>query len=205
MMDDNTADQSGDLVARWSRGDQEAASQLFQRYSNRLIVLARSHLPNKLSQRIDPEDVVQSVYRSFFVRVRDGQYDLKHGGDLWRLMVTITLNKLANEVKRNSRDKRAVEREHHFGSADQLLGIHASMLAREPSPVEAVALTEQVDQLMRRLQPMQRSMLQLRLQGYTLNEIAAELGCSERTVIRVLQGIKQQLEQWSVDGEGGCR
>ena len=79
---------SVNLVHRWRGGDQKAAEELFRRYANRLIGLARSRLSRKLARRVDPEDVVQSVYRSFFHDVRDGRYDLQRGGDLWRLLVT---------------------------------------------------------------------------------------------------------------------
>jgi hypothetical protein len=58
-------------------------------YANRLIALARSRLSSKLAGRIDPEDVVQSVYRSFFAEARAGRYHLDRGGDLWRLLVAM--------------------------------------------------------------------------------------------------------------------
>src|SRR5262249_45888213 len=63
---------------------QPAASELFQRYAGRLIALARSRLSTKVSKRVDPEDVVQSAYRSFFAGARDGCYDLERGGDVWQ-------------------------------------------------------------------------------------------------------------------------
>src|ERR1700679_4129725 len=62
---------SGDLLARWRAGDQQAATEMFHRYANRLILLARSRLSPRLSHRVDPEDVVQSAYRSFFADTRD--------------------------------------------------------------------------------------------------------------------------------------
>src|SRR5262245_8880200 len=107
-------DRSGDLVARWRAGDQQAAEQLFHRYAQRLIALTRSRLPSLLSRRVDAEDVVQSVYRSFFAGAREGRYDLRQGGDLWQLLVTITFHKLYHQVKRNTREKRAIEREQSF-------------------------------------------------------------------------------------------
>ena len=65
---------SSNLVARWRAGDQQAATELFSRYANRLIALARKRLSDKLAGHIDPEDVVQSVYRSFFADAREGRY-----------------------------------------------------------------------------------------------------------------------------------
>ncbi len=184
------------LVERWRAGDQEAAAELFRRYANRLVALARTRLSARVARRVDPEDVVQSVYRSFFAGAREGRYDLQRGGDLWRLLVTITLNKLQHQVKRNTAGKRSVEREQAFGSEDSLLGVGLSALAREPSPVEAIALTDQLEQVMSRLAPVQRQVLELRLQGYNLDEITAATQRSERTVYRMLEEIKRALQTW---------
>ena len=35
-----------------------------------------------MRQKVDPEDVVQSAYRSFFAAASDGHYDLQRAGDL---------------------------------------------------------------------------------------------------------------------------
>src|SRR5436305_1291848 len=98
---DNAADEAAALVARWRAGDQQAAAELFRRYADRLIALARSRLSARLARRIDPEDVVQSAYRSFFGDTRAGRYDVGRAGDLWQLLVTITLHKVQLQVKRN--------------------------------------------------------------------------------------------------------
>lgn len=186
-----TEESSAQLVERWRHGDQAAAAELFRRYADRLIALARSRLTGKLAHRVDPEDVVQSVYRSFFSNVLDDRYEVDRGGDLWRLLVTMALHKLNDQVKRNRRGKRTVDREQHFSDeehpADQFL-------AREPSPVEAVALTDELESFMQRLEPAERQVLELRLQGFNLEEIAAEIRRSLRTTCRLLERIKQKLE-----------
>jgi RNA polymerase sigma factor (sigma-70 family) len=183
------------LVEKWQAGDQQAAADLFVRYANRLIALAYTRLSEKLSNRVDPEDVVQSAYRSFFVGAREGRYDLQRGSDLWSLLVSITLNKLHHQVRRNTAGKRSVDRETSLGDQEQLNGIPTSALRQEPSPVEAVALADELESLMRGLEPLARKILELRLQGQALEEIAATLNCCERTVRRVLSRIKQQIEQ----------
>ncbi len=58
---------SAQLLIRWREGDQAAADALFRRYAERLIGLVRLRLSEKLARRVDPEDIVQSVYRSFFL------------------------------------------------------------------------------------------------------------------------------------------
>jgi RNA polymerase sigma-70 factor (ECF subfamily) len=82
-----------ELMARLSQGDEAAAVQIFQRYAQRLIALARDRLGQVLRQKVDPEDVMQSVFKSFFARHADGQYKLDSWDSLWALLTTITLRK----------------------------------------------------------------------------------------------------------------
>src|SRR5262249_28947338 len=129
---------SNDLLARWRAGDEAAAAELFRRYASRLIGLARSRLSAQLHRRLDPEDVVQSVYRSFFAGAKDGRYQPPPGGELWGLLVAMTLHKLHQQARHNARGKRAVGRDEGYGSEDSLIGLHGA-LAHEPSPEESAA------------------------------------------------------------------
>jgi RNA polymerase sigma factor (sigma-70 family) len=190
-----------DLLARWQAGDQDAAQELFRQYVGRLVALARSRLSDKMAARIDPEDVVQSAYRSFFAHARDGHYDVRRGGDLWQLLLSITLHKLHDQVKRHSAKKRAVDHEVSFSSEDSLLNMQPHLAAREPSPVEALALVDQVQDAMRNLSPVHRRIVELRLQGHNVSEIAADTGRCPHTVRRVLEQVKRDLQQDS--GLGG--
>lgn len=187
-----TEESSAKLVELWRQGDQAAAAELFRRYANRLVALARSRLSGRLANRVDPEDVVQSVYRSFFSNVLEDRYDLERGGDLWRLLVTMALHKLNDQVKRNRRGKRAVDREQSLADED---GPPDQFLAREPSPVEAVALTDELEAFMQLLEPSERRVLELRLQGFNLEEIAVEIHRSLRTTCRILERVKQKMEE----------
>jgi DNA-directed RNA polymerase specialized sigma24 family protein len=56
-------------------------------------------------------------------------------------------------------------------------------------------LADEVEQLMRRLDPIERQILELRLQSYDLDEIAAATKRSQRTVRRVLDRVKEHLQQ----------
>jgi RNA polymerase sigma factor (sigma-70 family) len=185
-------DASIHLVARWRQGDQQAAQELFERYVSRLIALAQSRLSSKLAGRIDAEDVVQSAYRSFFAAARDGRFQIQRGGELWRLLVATTLHKLHDQIKRHRAQKRNVQREQSL--EDSLLGIEAD-LTQQPSPVEAVALVDEVQEVMRGLEPLHRRVLELRLEGYNLDEIGASIDRCPQTVRRILERIKKDIDQ----------
>src|SRR3954470_23818895 len=97
--DDRAAWTSLILLERFRAGDDQAAAEIFDRYFERLTSLARSRLSTRLARRTDPEDIVLSVYRSFFVEAREGRYTLGRGGDLWRLLSSITRHKLLRQVR----------------------------------------------------------------------------------------------------------
>lgn len=191
LLTDLSAEQ---LLARWQQGDEPAAAELFRRYAQRLVSLARSRLSDRLAQRVDAEDVVQSAYRSFFIAAREGRFELEHGGDLWQLLVTIMLHKLHRQVRRNRADKRSVDREESLDDRPTALRVQPQLFAHEPTPIEAVALMDELEQLIKSLNGVEQRMLELRLQGYNLDEIAAATDRSERTVRRLLERIKGQLE-----------
>src|SRR5262245_38849503 len=69
------------LMQLLGAGDEEAARQVVDRYIDRLVALARQRLSQRLASRVDPEDVVQSVFRTFFVRVRAGQFHIADQDD----------------------------------------------------------------------------------------------------------------------------
>lgn len=194
-------DLSVNLLARWREGDQQAATELFQRYAERLVALANRRLSAKLTARVAAEDVVQSVYCSFFTGARDGRYVLQESGDLWRLLVTITLHKVQHQFKRHNSGKRAVGMEQPLRDADGSFLLPPELLVNDPSPEESVALTELLDRVMEGLDPVQKRIVELRLQGYNIGEIAEQTSRTRPTVRRVLDRVKQQLEGEHGDAE----
>ncbi len=182
------------LLNRYRDGDEHAASELFERYVHRLMGLARQRLSNRLARRIDPDDVIQSVYRSFFRAAAEGSYELQRSGDLWRLLVAITLNKLRMQARRHNADKRSMKSEESIAMSPGSFGIAPERIAENPQPEEVAAVSELLKHVMEGMTIQQREMLELRLQNYKIEEIAAEVGCSERTVRRLLDQVKQRFQ-----------
>jgi RNA polymerase sigma factor (sigma-70 family) len=187
---------SVDLLARFRGGDERAAEHLFNRYVGRLTALAQSRLSSKLARRIDADDVVQSAYRSFFRHARAGAFELEESGDLWKLLVVMTLNKLRGQVEHHQAGKRSMSVEQSVTMRQgAVVQFQMEALASEPSPEEALAVVEEVAELMRGLSPVHCRMLELRLQGYRIEEIASEVNRSERGVRRLLDKVKERLHQ----------
>jgi eukaryotic-like serine/threonine-protein kinase len=182
---------SAELLARYaSRHDEAAAEELFRRYAGRLTALARSRLSRSLAARVDPEDVVQSAYRSFFLLAADQEVLLRESGDLWRLLVRITLRKVYRNARRHRADCRSVNREVSWPEEPEV-----AVFSREPTPMEAAALVDELRDLLAPLGAIQRRIVELRLQGHDVDVIATDVQRSARTVRRTLAGLGAELEQ----------
>src|SRR5262245_23319990 len=85
--------------------------ELVERYTARLLQVARRQLPDRMRGRLHPEDIVQSVFRSFFGRLRHGEFSFADSHDLWRLLTVMTYHKVQNTIKYHQRGRRDVRRE----------------------------------------------------------------------------------------------
>jgi RNA polymerase sigma-70 factor, ECF subfamily len=182
------------LMARLRAGDHQAAGQIFERFAHRLIALARSRLDQLLRQKEDPEDVLQSVFRSFFLRAAHGQFELKDWESLWGMLTLITIRKCESRAEYFRATRRDVHRE-VAAPTDSPAGLPLEALAREPSPAEVVMLSETVEQLMRGLDGREQEMLSLHLQGYSVPEISVQVGRAERTIHRLLAHVRKRLQR----------
>jgi RNA polymerase sigma factor (sigma-70 family) len=179
----------------------EAADQIWRRYSVRLLQLARNHLDQRVQRREDEDDVVQNMYASFCCRMQRGEYQLENRQDLWNLLAAMTLHKAQKVAVRHTRPMRSVGREEACPAGDEsssLANPTARLPALEPTPEEAAEWTEGVERLLRALpNPTLRQVALWKLEGYTSEEIAApvKLDCAERTVERKLRLIREIWER----------
>ncbi|MBW3539047.1 MAG: sigma-70 family RNA polymerase sigma factor [Planctomycetes bacterium] len=183
---------SRSIFKRVQKGEEQAAREVFERYLSRLVALARSRLSEKLQQKVDAEDIVQSAFRSFFTRARSGEYTIERSGELWSLLAAITRHKLLKKAEHFRQEKRDFRQDLPLGTSSRF---EADTFPEEPTVEEAVALSDELELLMSRLDPRQREMLELRLQGATIPAVAQSVHRSERTVRRFLGGFRRQLEE----------
>jgi RNA polymerase sigma-70 factor (ECF subfamily) len=188
-MDDTPA--AGELVERVRAGDPRAAEELFVRYARRLTRLAEEHLSRKLAARLDGEDVVQSVFRTFFQRTARGEFRIDSSSQLWRLLVKITVLKARAQGRRHAADKRDVGAEAAAGGDAWL----QEALTREPGPEEAAALVDQVEHLLRGLPALYCHVLEMRLEGHSVADVAARHGVSRQTVYRALELLQRRYAE----------
>jgi len=187
-------------VTRWvgglKAGDAEAVRQLWERYFADLVRLARARLRDAPRAVADEEDAALSAFDSLCRGAEQGRFPrLDDRGDLWRVLVTITARKAADQVQNERRLKRGggrVRAEADLATSALETGGLGQAPAHEPSPELAAMLAEQCLRLFDTLPDESlRQVAGLRLEGYTDQEIAARLGCGLSTVERRLRTIRK--------------
>ena len=173
------------LLLRFRSGATDAATELYVRYADRLQALARAQTSSQLSTRFDPEDVVQSVFRTFFRRASEGLYEVPPGEQLWQLLLVLALNKVRALGTYHRAQKRDVSRT--TGSP----GLAAYKGSHDETPMRILSLV--IDEVMGELPDVQRQMIELRIEGYEVSKIAEKTRRSKRSVERVLQKIRSRL------------
>ena len=163
---------------------QDAAAAIFQRYALRLHRLAETRLGPGLRRRLDGDDIVQTVFRTFFRRARCGQYDVPDGDELWKLLLVIALNKIRISAARHRSAKRDVGTTISLGERD---------VACNADEQSHLVLRMAVNDLLAELPATQRAMVALRIDGYGVAEIATRTKRAKRSVERVLQNFRKRL------------
>lgn len=181
------------IMRQLDAGDEAAAAEIFHRFSRRLIARAHARLNARVRRTVDPEDVVHSVFRTFFRRQSEGQFEFDGWNGLWGLLVLLTLRKCGRAAESLHAACRDVRREVNREQLSDSEGNAWEAVARDPTPDEIVALAEIVEQIMGHLDPEQQRILALRLEGWSVREVSERVKLSERTVYRVQNAIKGRL------------
>jgi RNA polymerase sigma factor (sigma-70 family) len=174
----------------WS--DQEA--ELVRRFSAQLVMVAQRNLGRYLRHKVEPEDITQSVFRTFFRRQRLGEFELRNWSGTWGLLVRLAICKCRNRVTFLKAQCRDIRKE---CSLDFLKGeINAPLHEpqdTQPFPDEQTEVGEVLEQFFEGLSEDDRSILAGHLAGYRSPAISVQVGSSEQTVRRRLQQMERKL------------
>jgi RNA polymerase sigma factor (sigma-70 family) len=188
-----------DWINRLKDSDQAAAQQVWERYFRRLIGLARKKLKGTPCRAADEEDVVQSAFKSFFLGIGRGRFpQLSDRNSLWPLLVLITGRKALDLQEYNHRQKRGggmVRGESALAGSSGRAGFE-QILSSEPTPAFAAQVADECQRLLGMLkEPQLRQVAELRMEGYTNQEVADLIGRSLPTVERKLARIRATWER----------
>ena len=181
-----------ELVDRWREGDEAAAEILHKRYVAKLLNLVGQHLASRFNPRLGADDVVQSVFGSFFHGAKEGRYAFETEDDFWKLLLTIALNKVRNTVRHHQAQMRDFAKEAFSTDAEGAEAILANLRRPQRIARQYASFLESLDELLDRLEPAEQKLLRYQLEGYTQKEIAAKMNLNDRTIRRMLERIRNR-------------
>ena len=115
----------------------------------------------------EPEDVVQSIFRSVFRGVQAGNYNAPEGSTLWNLLAVISVHKMRKGWRHYTAQCRNFDRNIQLDSLSE-------MLEADENSGAFVELC--VKEILEFLPENYQDILSLRMQGFKVAEIAEKTG-----------------------------
>jgi DNA-directed RNA polymerase specialized sigma24 family protein len=189
-------------VSRWleglKAGEEAAAQNVWDHYCEQLVRLARKKLPANRRRVADEEDLALSAFGSLCRGAQEGRFpNLATRDNLWSLLVFITAQKVADRLAHDLAQKRgggrvrghsAVKGANDSDRAKDFDGL----FGKEPGPATLAQWLEEYERLLDRLNDkLLREIAVMRVEGFTVDEIATKLNRAKRTVARKLELIRK--------------
>lgn len=200
-----TDNQMNEPVTQWieelQRGDKSATRKIWEHFVGQLCVAMQQKLHPETRRAYDEEDAAISAFRSFCHGVEQGRFpDLSDRHSLWRLLLVIASRKVTSRHRYDLRQRRDVRKnleESLFYSSD---GSGAASLAqftsREPTPELQAEFLETSSEFFKRLDNSElREIAQLKIEGLTDGEIAAQLNLSRQAVQRKMERVRRVAQR----------
>lgn len=188
-------------IAHLKDGDQDAVQQIWNRYAERLVRVAQQHLRDVPKRFADEEDVASSVFQSLCRGAAAGRFEnVKDRDDLWWLLLSITKQKAVNFKRRATALVRGggqtqTEADLVGGDNDFQFSLD-QLICDEPTPDFLAMLNERFEHLMSLLRDdTLRRIASMRIEGYTMQEVADSMGTALRTIERKVQLIRKRWQQ----------
>ena len=188
-------------ISHWiqqvKHGDSVAADEIWKHYFDRLVRSVRARLRGGNRAVSDEEDVVLSVFDSFYQAAEAGRFpDMTDRDDLWHLLLRMAARKIVDKRRRDGRVRRggnAQTQSIHAGNDDDRV---IEIIGNEPSPEMVVTMQETAEKFFSVLGVGQlRDLAGAKLEGYSNAELALRFDCSERTIERRLHLIREKFQQ----------
>jgi RNA polymerase sigma factor (sigma-70 family) len=183
-----------EFLRRIQAGDEGAARELLSRFEAEVRLVVRRQLPRLLRSRFDSLDFLQSVWGSFFRRMRTAPTEFEDSRHLVAFLARAAKNKVIDEYRRAASRKQDMHRE------EPLWG--DGLRPRDvPDPTDSPSEVAQAHEVLGRLRELmpadRRSILEMKAEGLSSKDIGERLGSSERTVQRVLEDLRRRMEtEW---------
>jgi RNA polymerase sigma factor (sigma-70 family) len=180
------------LLARVRQGDQEAIATFVATYDLPLKEVIRHHIDDDIRQVVDSQDILQSVWRSFFTGELSKR-QLYDAEEILRILRAMAKHKTLDANRRQLDAKRSVRRTISFERLQQF--VMKALTDHHATAAAELEAEDEFEALLRTLTPRQQRILTMRRDGYTHEEIAKQIGCAKRTVERTVERILDYFQR----------
>jgi DNA-directed RNA polymerase specialized sigma24 family protein len=189
--------------------NKEAFEQFWNLHFNRLTTLARRKMTHVNKRVADEEDIAISAIHSFYNGLAEKRFHSINGNnELWKILATIVCRKIAKQQRNINTKKRGagqVRGESFFSPAPNNDDNHTrSGIGNVPSatknPLFEIEFLDTCEKLYNILKDeTMRNIARLIMEGFSIDEVATELGCVRRTVERKLKIIREKWKKEIVE------
>lgn len=186
------------LLKQLHQGNPDVLQDIFKIYFVRLSALGRRLLPDKFQRVSDGEDLAAEVLAAFFESAATGRLpELKSRHDVWRMLARRLQQRAGNELRRRTTQQENSGNVRGESVFHEQFGNPNAAGFSQISDHRIQALHEMHEELLERLKdPLLQQVARWLLEGYTIDEIAAQSERSRATVYRKLDLIR---EYWNAD------
>jgi RNA polymerase sigma-70 factor (ECF subfamily) len=174
------------LLQRLTRGEIDAAGEVYRTLEPVLRVMVRRRMSTRLRAKFDSNDVVQSAWTDVLKGFRAQGWRFSDREHLRAYLARVTFNHLGNFCRRHTL---MIELEQPL-AGDEQPGLPPSA---QPRPSELAQADELWELLLALCPPAHRDLLRLKRQGFPLAEVAAQTGLHESSVRRILYDLARRL------------
>ena len=185
------------FLARLKEEDSAVAREIWQRFFERLLPLARAKLRGLPDRSVDEEDLLVSVFDRFFRAARENRFaKLDDREDLWQILLMLTERKVIEVYRKSGAKKRGGGKVHRL--ADIVESGHElhELADSELDPEFLAAFNDNLANALIQLgDGAARDVALLKLEGYENQEIADQLKVSLSSVERKLRIIRKLWQE----------
>jgi RNA polymerase sigma factor (sigma-70 family) len=186
-----------ELLSRVRRGDNDAATELLNRYGDAVRRVARQRLRrSRLRHRLDSVDVLQSVMKSFLMRYAgpDNQWKIDTPEQLINLLLDMAGNTVIDKKRREMSGKRG------GGEETQSIVVDPPNPKRDPLPEELMITRELAALCLEKLSADGRRLFRLRFEEQLEWSAIADLEGStaeacRNKLNRAFDSVREQMSQ----------
>ena len=193
-----------DPVTEWMNhlraGDERAAKKLWIHFVDRLQESLKQKLQPSTKRVYDEEDAAQSAFFSLCRGVTNGRYpNLQDRGSLWNLLLTIAGRKVSHRHRYDHQKRRDIKKNEELSlvlTDSEKSSLQRPLQSAEPTPEYLASFHETWCQLFDSLEDdVLRDVSRMKIEGFTDEEIAEQLGYTTRTIRRKVERIRRVWQE----------